>query len=335
VNLERKVPGESLSHRLDGRRFRRPRIGFSPAFYARWGLQDPWTDLSSGSLADLGPGESTWSYLSDRDYQDHLRRLGFQRWQRDKRMEDWLPASAKKMLSTGDRRIGASASGSSFFGRPSLALLESKTPALENSEPSDIQRSGPRALGTPTASVENPWGVPRAHSKARVAVKAPGVDERAGNWIGAMAPQVAERHRARPLDSVTARLVVQDAPSILARTAMPRPSVMAGSAGPKEDVEGRGGEISPARRRRRMNRLRRQLGPVARLIEPELQHDQGDSELRPSSIARSRIGTSVQRKRGLRPVMHRSPTMAALDASAPELVRGDHAEMAGALPGNR
>jgi hypothetical protein len=48
LNSIRPTLGEKLILRLEKRLRRRPRIGFSPGFYARFGLEDPWMADSFG-----------------------------------------------------------------------------------------------------------------------------------------------------------------------------------------------------------------------------------------------------------------------------------------------
>ena len=111
--VSHRVPGEALSRRLNAREYRRPKLGFEPSFYARWGLEDPWLNLSDTSWkwADPLSVDDGWSYLSDRAYQQHLARLGFQRWSRQDRYAQWFSDHAERMLGMVERRSGQPSPG--------------------------------------------------------------------------------------------------------------------------------------------------------------------------------------------------------------------------------
>ena len=55
MGKERRIPGEGLAERMGARERRRPRIGMTPAFYARLGLDDPWA-IAGGEASTARPG---------------------------------------------------------------------------------------------------------------------------------------------------------------------------------------------------------------------------------------------------------------------------------------
>ena len=83
MNTQRPTLGEALLSRLEARLTRRPRIGFSPAFYARFGWEDPWLADSFGG--DPLQQEESFQHLSGRPFYAHLAALGRKRWWRDRR----------------------------------------------------------------------------------------------------------------------------------------------------------------------------------------------------------------------------------------------------------
>ena len=82
MSTPRPTLGEALLSRLEKRLRRRPRIGFSPGFYARFGLEDPWLVDSFGG--DPLQQEESFSHLSGRAFYAHLAVLGRKRWWRDR-----------------------------------------------------------------------------------------------------------------------------------------------------------------------------------------------------------------------------------------------------------
>lgn len=83
MKQDRPTLGEKLLLRLEKRLRRRPRIGFSPAFYARFGLEDPWMADSFGG--DPFQQEEAFTHLSGNSFYAHLAQLGRRRWWRDRR----------------------------------------------------------------------------------------------------------------------------------------------------------------------------------------------------------------------------------------------------------
>jgi len=86
LNSHRPTLGEKLQLRLEKRMRRRPRIGFSPGFYARFGLEDPWMADSFGG--DPLQQEEDFTVVSGTAFYAHLAKLGRRRWWRDRRQRE-------------------------------------------------------------------------------------------------------------------------------------------------------------------------------------------------------------------------------------------------------
>ena len=94
----RGIPGQRLMSRLFTRVAVRPTIGTSPAFFARFGLEDPWAFGGfSGGPADAN---DPFVFLSAADYYGHMDRL-----------------RARQRLMERFRAMEASASAASALGR--------------------------------------------------------------------------------------------------------------------------------------------------------------------------------------------------------------------------
>ncbi len=88
----RRIPGEGLSDRMEARTRRRPRLGMSPAFYARLGLDDPWG--APLAPAQTGGKADGMVFLSAAPYYAMLRKLASARRRRERRQERFLEQRA-------------------------------------------------------------------------------------------------------------------------------------------------------------------------------------------------------------------------------------------------
>ena len=121
MNTTRPTLGEKLLLRLEKRLRRRPRIGFSPGFYARFGLEDPWMADSFGG--DPLRQEEDFTHLSGKPFYAHLARLGRRRWWRDRRLQANQDRLGGIRTARRVRYPGESSAGSVFAGlMPSSAL---------------------------------------------------------------------------------------------------------------------------------------------------------------------------------------------------------------------
>lgn len=80
---DRRIPGEGLAERMGARERRRPRIGLTPAFYARLGIDDPWAvaGVAGESVAEA----DGMVFLSAAPYHAMMRKLAAARRRRDRR----------------------------------------------------------------------------------------------------------------------------------------------------------------------------------------------------------------------------------------------------------
>jgi hypothetical protein len=156
---------------------RRPRIGFSPAFYARFGLEDPWMAGSFGG--DPLQQEEAFTHLSGNSFYAHLAQLGRRRWRRDRREVSRQQNLAGLQTARRARYPGESA-GFGFTslvprsGLAGLALdMHLPTPvgaetAQELEPEADLGTSWYRGRGfVPTQPSARPWHSV-AHAPARV-----------------------------------------------------------------------------------------------------------------------------------------------------------------------
>src|SRR5688572_3195832 len=92
----RPTPGERLVSRMMARTRRRPRMGFSPEFYGRLGLDDPWAfEESAGAEEPAGDG---MVFLSAQPYYAMLRRLAAARRRRERRLASFTKRRAGSTL---------------------------------------------------------------------------------------------------------------------------------------------------------------------------------------------------------------------------------------------
>ena len=189
--MNRRFLGESLNTRLNERVFRRPKIGFTPSFYARWGMEDPWLSSRVLSLA-LGAGLD-WTFLSDHDYQSHRRRLGFERWSRAERVQNEISA---RFDSWNALNRGKTASSYRFSGLDFDFLEAQQTPHQED-ELEVVPQVRERTR--PMVPVASPWGQRQTKNSAsdlrydfEKGHTAPYIEsdeqDSAGKWIERMAP---------------------------------------------------------------------------------------------------------------------------------------------------
>src|SRR4051812_26406126 len=82
----RNIPGDRLVSRIFTRVGRRPRLGLSPDFYARFGMDDPW---SSPGVVDESAQSDGMVYLSAQPYYAMMRRLAAARKRRERRLANF------------------------------------------------------------------------------------------------------------------------------------------------------------------------------------------------------------------------------------------------------
>ena len=356
-----KVPGERLSQRLTSRTARRPRMGMSPAFYLRFGMEDPWLGgLPEGPVGADHDDPFGFTYVSRRAYDQHLLRLAWARRRRDDRMERLTRRYGVVRLKAASRRWpGERARPRMSWGLVSVSerdMILPPAPALESEE--DLDESGVpvvSAFGGPrhrSGSRPKPqaW-LSREHAPAKV-FKTP----RSPLSVSRPAPRVvvvekevpvaggppsqpvrharpAPQRRSRALDQAGARLehTVRSAHPVarelerIAQTAS-SPRVRLEARRVIEQVV----DLPQAQQVQVVRRVLRKLGPAARVVRTEVVREIDDRSLVPVDVAEERMATrqgssrSGSRRRGLRPVMGSSPLVNAL--------RPDLAPPAGAAP---
>ena len=84
MEQERTELGRNLTERLERRLARRPRIGFSPGFYERFGFSDPWLPQA---YTDIRHDGDEYTYLSGAPFREFMERLGRRRWEREQRYQ--------------------------------------------------------------------------------------------------------------------------------------------------------------------------------------------------------------------------------------------------------
>ncbi len=295
---ERRVPGERLVERMERRTRRRPRLGMSPAFYSRLGLEDPWA--IEGADCEAPVGGDGMVFVSAAPYYAMLQKLATARRRRERRMQRFLERRSGTKLRAAGRAWPGEALAAGRLPLPKVAALSAsdmQLPAAAAAMSTPAAESLPAAEGRTERSG---WGRP-----ARVAPQA---------WLDSpYAPaRVARTPGARPMERVGERLVSArraeaDAgleaslPRSTARqVARARRAIEIEEAAP---VELSGAQVVRVVRRAKVAR------PVVRIVEEEIAPP---TSPRPAQIATTRMVDGASR--GLRPLALRSPAMAVATA---------------------
>ncbi|MCB9764007.1 MAG: hypothetical protein H6739_29825 [Alphaproteobacteria bacterium] len=226
---------------------RRPRIGLSPSFYARFGLADPWIDTS----LDAAPGEvdDAFTFLSARPYFQMMRRLALSRWWRERRRQRF--ERGRIGLRTADRRRfpGEAPKARPIIGglwdrtldMGAMALPEPWAPAAaEDTAQQAGATSGARRRNLPSRPVASPWLV-RPYTPARVAAR----PER--REVAEPAPAVRPERRAAPTSTpVTPRQARPAAEPVVIREVVSSPSSDAAPPAPSKAAPSAASGSSPA-----------------------------------------------------------------------------------------
>ncbi|HJN75089.1 MAG TPA: hypothetical protein QGF58_14265 [Myxococcota bacterium] len=339
--MDGRYPGKRLVERLERRTVRRPRIGLSPAFYARFGLADPWLELGEGATDEQA--EEAFSFVSARPFYQTMRRLALARWRRQRRERQW----ASRIVGTrtaARRRFPGESSRPTFFGVRTLGMSDMALP--EPWIPPEYAEAGQApssAWGTASGAAV------RVRSGADAWITSKGAPARVAEPLGRAEYVPSVPFLTRRLEPLTARAL---APSRLAVSrAADRPAERVGrrlaQAATGRDPLRRAlaeasFELHPASRRKVETVLRRteHLEERVRVIEVRrvLQRIVGARVLRtvmqeapeatvgarPTEVARGRAAPQRRRRRGLRPVLGSSPSM--------EVITHDEAQTQGASP---
>jgi hypothetical protein len=300
----RRVPGQDTMERLERRTKRRPNIGMSPEFYARFGLSDPWSDTALEMQEDPG---ALFTYVDASRYRKMMRRLAVSRWRRERRarifdqrrlgertaMRRAFPGEAK-------RKFG--------FGVRTLSSHEMIVP--EKLEPEVVQvaaQGRPRFRGSSMRSVSSPWASTAGAPARSVTTASSTSAERQG------------RVALRPTQVMGARLAAVRAakdPVLKAiDAAMPR---MDNST--RRRIQSKLAAVEHLDDQTRAIEIRKVLRTVRRVqtvYEEQIVDSVPSALARPTEIARARTLPASSRRRGLRPILGRSPSMDVLSTPVP------------------
>ena len=242
MGSDRRIPGEGLAERMGARERRRPRIGMSPAFYTRLGLEDPWAVAGAPEGGESNAGGMV--FLSSAPFHAMMRKLAAARRRRDRRQERFAEARAGTTMRAARRSWPGEGklptSRISALSLDAMLLPEAPAPGPAIATTVEVEAAAPRPRNLPTPPVADPWlGTP--FTPARVA-------------RGGSASAHAGARIARAAESV-ARAGETDSLPLLARSAVAR-------ARRRVEVEGEApAETVEIVRRSRLAR------PVVRIIE--------------------------------------------------------------------
>ena len=307
----RRIPGERLVSRVLSRTRRRPRMGLSPDFYARFGMEDPWTAPEiGGESVESGDG---MVFLSAAPYYAMLRRLAAARKRRERRLARFAEKHGAPKVRAVSRQWPGESAASLVTSRLARITLDDMTlpppmPAAvaaapaEESAPAEAQRTGPRGSRTRTnrgasAWWTTPWVPARVFSGSAQGERPA---DRAGNRLA----------QAASATSKIARAIEEAAPGA---TTTARRRALARVA---EVIE----TLPPEQQEVEIRRVVRRIGgaaPAVRTVYEDV------PATRPAAVAARRATPAAA---GLRPVLSGSPAMAL--ASAPDFDRASAGTLA-------
>lgn len=321
---ERKVPGEDIASRLSSRWQRRPRMGMAPAFYARFGLEDPW--LATGPVGGEGR-DLDLVFLSAAPYYQHMMRLAAARRRRELRMSRFLAAHGDHAV-TATRRAWPAAVSTVVGGAVSMMSAAdmvlppapiAPAPAEEAVAAQPVSRPRWHRRNHPTRGVASPW-LSREHAPAAVFTTPDGhrlhsepsweMERQRQPEIQTVDTKAARSPASRPLDRLNA---VAHAPAQRSEPKVKAAVEALSSLGGGRRIEEalriveRAGVVEL---REVVRVITRHIGVASRLVEVELESVLPDAGLRPSAIARGRTASVDAGPRGLRPALRSSPLYA-------------------------
>jgi hypothetical protein len=342
----RKIPGDRLVSRILTRVRRRPRMGLSPDFYARFGMADPWTAPEFGG--EEPAANDGMVFLSAQPYYAMMRRLAAARRRRERR------DTAFQARHPGGAAIRAVARH--WPGETAASLAVSRIARLALDEMTLPPSAAPPAPAAPMVAAQGaPSATPAPYRRAGSTYTSRG----ANAWwstpfiparvFGGTAPSAPEETFAPEGDTPPpARPGSKPAPSAAVPPAR-RVSAAQHAGARLADAAARGGtaaraiaaavpaslgtrhlarvveaieSLPPEEQQVQIRRVIRRLGasaPIVRTVfeESEASAAAGAPAPRPAQIAARRADPTSTA--GLRPVLARSPAMAL--ASAPEVDR--------------
>ena len=338
--MDPQFPGKRLVERLERRTARRPRVGLSPAFYARFGLADPWLELGEG--ASEQEAKDAFSFVSARPFYQMMRRLALSRWRRERREKRWASRTAGVRTAARRRFPGEPQRGLHLFGVRTLGMSDMALP--EPWTPPDYVAQGDQpsgawgtATGTPVrvSRGSSAW-ISQGGSPARVAEKpersayepmAPVRTRRVDALVArSVAPErlSVSRSADRPADRVGRRLQQTSTGRDPLRRALAEaaPRLDASSQRKVDTVLRRTEHLDVHERVVEVRRILRRVAG-ARVVRTVMEESSSAVGARPTEVARGRAAPEKRRRRGLRPILGSSPSMEVLgneDASVAEQV---------------
>jgi hypothetical protein len=315
------TPGSRLVDRLDQRQARRPKIGLSPEFYGRFGLTDPWSDV--GQLEDAAP-DDLFTFVSGNKYRTRMRRLAMSRFWRQRRYSRFFARRAGLRTMERKRFPGESKVRRSW-GISTLSSGDMTLPppvqARGDEEPEETRRV--RGPHRGARVVDSPWlsgkFVPSRVMRSSDRSKA--VQGQTREVVREVIREVVREVPVRQLDRMSARMDAarsgKDPIASALRQAMPRADRRTQARIQRVLTETQ--DLPAQERAVRVRKLLRSSGVrVARTTyEDAVAQVVPSASARPTEVARARTAPAAKRKRGLRPVMSRSPSMAVLAPDEP------------------
>ncbi|MFZ5475680.1 MAG: hypothetical protein ACOZNI_02795 [Myxococcota bacterium] len=305
----RSIPGERLTSRLHVRQRRRPRMGFSPDFYARFGMDDPWAFEETGGGEPQGDG---MVYLSGAPYYAMMRRLASARKRRERRMADFLARRSGTAMRAATRQWPGETAASLAVSRLARIAVDDMTlppPVVQPAAPVEEQPTNTigrvRAPYQSMRPVENAWWT-TPFVPARVFSGSPTRDGEAGQTRAdradrATAASHAGQRIARAATGSSALLKVLEEAAPVATTRMRRALSRV-----VEIVE----ELPEAERAVEIRRVVRRLGGMAPVVRTVIEESEATAPPRPTVAAARRMAAPGSPTAGLRTVLSRSPSMA-------------------------
>ncbi|MDP2312181.1 MAG: hypothetical protein Q8P41_04695, partial [Pseudomonadota bacterium] len=335
----RKIPGDRLVSRILTRVRRRPRMGLSPDFYARFGMADPWVAPEFGGEEPAPAGEG-YVFLSAQPYYAMMRRLAAARRRRERRETAF---QARHPSGTGIRAVarhwpGENAASLAVSRLARLALDEMTLPpkAAAPATPDVVTEQAPAHAGparragstftqrgakawwsTPSAPAKVFTGVASLPQGHFAEVSAPSQASAPASVLKAAAPA----RRASAADHAGARLASASAHGGAAARAIAEalPTALGARHRALSRVVEAIEALPPEEQQVQIRRVVRRLGASAPAIRTVFEESTaaGAAAPRPAQVAARRADPASSAS--LRPVLSRSPAMAL--ASVPEVDR--------------
>ncbi len=338
----RKIPGDRLVSRILTRVRRRPRMGLSPDFYARFGMSDPWSAPEFGG--EEPAATEGFVFLSAQPYYAMMRRLAASRRRRERREAAFQARHSGGTLRAAKRQWPGETAASLATSRIARLALDEMTlppsaapapvaPVVVPQGAPSLSGPVPRAGSTFTQRGANAWwstpfvparvfggasepeavDAPTAATGSRVSSPSPGRRATAASHAGARLAN-ASLHGGS-----AARTIAEALPPTLGARQRQLSRVIAAI------------ETLPAEEQQvQLRRVVRRMGvsaPIVRTVFDEIATTSVPGRTgvaRPSQVAARRADPTATV--GLRPVLARSPAMAL--ASSAEVDRAANGTLA-------